>query len=189
MRRTARSEAARPSATIIARTRLRDGWRSTTEHPPCRPSSESHSGTGRPTRAYNLPSSMSSSLLLAGVSLLTSPWSMSSPLLTPKHARARANGVAARERERQKHRRYPGPGLVAAAIETGGRCGRELSAFLKEHAPRDPALRPLALQDVRQGLATALARGNAQMLLGSAGALPRPWPTHGQLSAASRRSP
>ena len=104
-------------------------------------------------------------------------------------ARARAGGVAARERERQKHRRYPGPGLVAAALETGGRFGRELTAFLKEHAPSDVAIRPLALADVRQRLGAALARGNAAMLLRSAGAAQRPWPTRGQLSVANRGSP
>ena len=102
-------------------------------------------------------------------------------------ARARANGVAARERERQKHRRYPGQGLVAATMETGGRFGREFLAFLKEHAPQDPAARVLALTDVRQRLGAALARGNAAMLLRSAGLVSRPWPTHGQLSTASRR--
>jgi hypothetical protein len=104
-------------------------------------------------------------------------------------ARARANGVAAREREREKHRRYPGPGLVAGAMETGGRLGREFVAFIKEHAPRDPAARPLAMADVRQRLGTALARGNAAMLLSSAGLRTRPWPTHGQLGVASRRAP
>ena len=50
-----------------------------------------------------------------------------------KRARARANGVAANERERQKHRRYTGQGLVAGALETGGRLGRELVALIKEH--------------------------------------------------------
>ena len=107
-----------------------------------------------------------------------------------KRARARTNGVAAREREREKHRRYPGPGLVAGALETGGRLGREFVAFIKEHAPRDPASRPLAMADVRQRLGTALARGNALMLLSSAGSTrARPWPTHSQLSVASRRAP
>ena len=103
--------------------------------------------------------------------------------------RARANGVAARDRERQKHRRYPGTGLVAAAVETGGRLGRELIAFIKEHAPRDPAVRPRAMSDVRQRLGTALARGNAEMLLNSAGLRQRPWPSRGQITVASRRAP
>ena len=104
-------------------------------------------------------------------------------------ARARANGVAARERGRDKHRRYPGPGLVAGALETGGRLGREFVAFIKEYAPRDPAARPLAMADLRQRLGTALARGNAALLLSSAGLRTRPWPTHGQHSVASRRAP
>jgi hypothetical protein len=108
---------------------------------------------------------------------------------TEARARARTSGVAAREREREKHRRYPGPGLVAAVVETGGRLGREFVAFLKEHAPRDPALRPQALADVRQRLGTAVARGNAAMLLSSAGDVVRPWPCRGQLSTASRRAP
>ena len=104
-------------------------------------------------------------------------------------ARARADGVAARERERQKHRRYPGPGLVAGVIETGGRLGREFEAFLKEHAPRDPSVRLLALADVKQRLGAALARGNAAMLLSSAGRRARPWPALGQIGVASRRAP
>ena len=108
--------------------------------------------------------------------------------VTPAEARARArtNGAAARDRERQKHRRYPGAGLVAAAIETGGRFGRELQAFLRESAPADVPGRSTALTDIRQRLAAALWRGNAAMILSSAGQRPRPWPVLGQFRAAVR---
>ena len=91
-------------------------------------------------------------------------------------ARARADGTAARERELEKHRRYPGPGLVPAVLETGGRMGREFRAFLRAQAPADER-RAASLADIRQRLATALQRGVATMLLGGAGAQPRPWRT------------
>lgn len=89
-------------------------------------------------------------------------------------ARARADGAAAREREQEKHRRYPGPGLVAAALETGGRMGKELRGFLRAQAATDER-RASSLRDIRQRLTTALQRGVAAMLLGSAGQRPRPW--------------
>ncbi len=89
-------------------------------------------------------------------------------------ARARKDGIAARTREREKHRRYPSPGLCAAVLETGGRHGQELRAFLRAKAPYD-ARRSEARQDVRQRLAVALQRGVADALLTSAGKRPRPW--------------
>ncbi|CAK0863374.1 unnamed protein product [Prorocentrum cordatum] len=76
----------------------------------------------------------------------------------------------------EKHRRYPGPGLVAAALETGGRMGHEFRAFLRAKAPTDER-RTASLADVRQRLATALQRGVAAMLLGRAGAQSWPWRT------------
>ena len=89
--------------------------------------------------------------------------------------RARTSGIAARARELEKHRRYAGPGLVAAVLETGGLAGKELTAFLRGEASADPLLRSGQLQDVRQRLAVAVQRGNAAMLLSSAGVRLRPW--------------
>ena len=94
--------------------------------------------------------------------------------------RARVAGAAAREREQEKHSRYPGPGLVAAVVESGGRLGREFDAFLREHAPADPETRAAALADARQRVVVAVARGTAAMLLSSAGPRARPWPSHAQ---------
>ena len=96
------------------------------------------------------------------------------------HARARANGVSARDRQREKHARYPGPGLVAAVVEAGGRLGGEFQAFLKAHAPaaifdEDVPIRSRALQDARMRVVIAVARGTASMLLSAAGDAPRPW--------------
>ena len=89
--------------------------------------------------------------------------------------RARASGVAARARELEKHRRYPGPGLVAAVLETGGLCGKEFHAFLRSQAATDPLTRGHQLRDVRQRLAVALQQGNAAMMLSAALAQRRPW--------------
>ena len=93
------------------------------------------------------------------------------------HARARANGVSARDRQREKHAQYPGAGLVAAVVEAGGRLGGEFQAFLKSHAlpaifDEDLPLRTRALQDVRMGVVIAVARGTAAMLLSAAGDAP-----------------
>ena len=90
-------------------------------------------------------------------------------------ARARTSGAAARARELEKHRRYPGHGLVPAVLETGGLAGKELHSFLRSQAACDPLLRPQQLKDVRQRLAVALQRGNAALMLGAAGVQQRPW--------------
>ena len=89
--------------------------------------------------------------------------------------RARRPGAAARVREQEKHRRYPGRGLVAAVLETGGRAGRELHAFLRSHATQDPAQRSAQLADIRQRLAVVLQQGNAAQMLSAAGSALRPW--------------
>eukprot|EP00969_Alexandrium_andersonii_P038368 1680609-Alexandrium_andersonii.AAC.1 len=95
-------------------------------------------------------------------------------------ARARCDGVAARDRQREKHCRYPGPALVAAAVEAGGRMGSELESFLRAHAPPADAPRRLAaLRDVRMRAVVAAVRGTATMLLTSAGAGPKPWRRRG----------
>ena len=91
-------------------------------------------------------------------------------------ARARADGVAARDRQREKHARYPGPALVAAAVEAGGRMGIEFEAFLRSHAPpADAPDRLAALRDGRMRAVIAAVRGTATMLLTSAGTGPKPW--------------
>ena len=99
--------------------------------------------------------------------------------------RCRVPGAAARYREQDKHRRYPGPGLCPAAVESGGRMGAELLAFLRAHAPGEGVERSEALADVKQRLVVAVARGNAAMLLGSAGPRPRPWPSPCQAEGAA----
>ena len=99
-------------------------------------------------------------------------------------ARAKNAGLAARARELEKHRRYPGRGLVAAVLETGGLAGKELHAFLRAHADSDPAVRSGQLQDIRQRLAVALQRGNAALLLSSARPHQQPW--HSAIKTAGR---
>ena len=105
---------------------------------------------------------------------------------TPVQAHWLRSQEAARQREQEKHKRYPGPGLCAAALEGGGRMGAELASFLRAHAPGEGADRAQVLADVRQRLVVALARGNAAMLLSSAGARPRPWPSPCQAVGAGR---
>ena len=101
--------------------------------------------------------------------------------------RGRVPGAAARERELRKHKRYPGPGLCAAAVESGGRMGAEFLAFLRAHAPSECGrVRAEALADVKQRLVVAVARGHAAMLLRSAGARARPWPSPCQSAGPSR---
>ena len=94
----------------------------------------------------------------------------------PRVQRARASrmGVAARDREADKHRRYPGADLLPGVLEGGGRWGIELRGFVKAVAPTG-GRRAAAINDLRQRLAVALQRGVAAMLLGSAGKAQRPW--------------
>ena len=101
-----------------------------------------------------------------------------------RRRRAATAGIAAREREREKHTRYPGPGLCAAVLESGGRMGAELQGFLRAHAPG--ADRAAALADVRQRLVVAVARGTAAMLLSAAGPRPRPWRSPAQAAGRGR---
>ena len=102
-----------------------------------------------------------------------------------------ARPKAARTRESDKHRRYPGAGFVAAAIEGGGRMVNKFQSFLLSQAPIDEDRRGPALCDVKQSVAVALQRGIAAMLLGSAGSKLRPWAsacqTLGQGAARRRR--
>ena len=64
--------------------------------------------------------------------------------------------------------------------------GAELASFLRAHAPGEGAERAVALADARQRLVVALARGNAAMLLSSAGPRARPWPSPCQAVGAGR---
>ncbi|CAK0801548.1 unnamed protein product, partial [Prorocentrum cordatum] len=88
-------------------------------------------------------------------------------------ARSRRDGQAAADRERTKHQRYPGGGLLAAALETGGRWGSEFRRWAKAAAP-EGLRRAEALADLRQSLAAALQRGVAAQLLAGAAGPPRP---------------
>ena len=94
----------------------------------------------------------------------------------PRVQRAKASriGAATRDREADKHRRYPGADLLPCVLEGGGRWGIELRGFVKAVAPTG-GRRAAAINDLRQRLAVALQRGVAAMLLGSAGKAQRPW--------------
>ena len=65
--------------------------------------------------------------------------------------RATTAGVPARDREKEKHTRYPGNDLIPAAVESGGRMGDEGLAFLAQVMPKpftkpDETLRACALR-------------------------------------------
>ena len=81
--------------------------------------------------------------------------------------RARRPGQGAADRERTKHRRYPGEGLLPAVLETGGRWGCEFRRWARAALPPGPD-RAAALEILRQSMAAALQRGVAAALLGSA---------------------
>ena len=89
-------------------------------------------------------------------------------------ARARKPGLAALQREREKHRRYPGEFMLPAILESGGRWGNEFRRWAKAALPPD-STRALALADLRQRLAVSLQRGIAAALLGSSNGCKRPW--------------
>ena len=73
-------------------------------------------------------------------------------------SRARHDGAAAAASEEKKHRRYPGPALVAFALETLGRLGAEAQGLLRTWSAGDAA----ALCDARQSLSVVLQRWNAE---------------------------
>ena len=73
-------------------------------------------------------------------------------------SRARHDGAAAAAAEEKKHRRYPGPALVAFALETLGRLGAETQGLLRTWSAGDAA----ALCDARQSLSVVLQRWNAE---------------------------
>ena len=73
-------------------------------------------------------------------------------------SRATRDGAAAAAAEERKHRRYPGPALLAFALETLGRPGKEAQALLRTWSAGDPQV----LAAARQSLSAALQRGNAE---------------------------
>ena len=87
-------------------------------------------------------------------------------------------GAAARNREREKHTRYPlktsAPELIPIVYEAGGRPGQAAEAFLRSIVAHDDE-RAAVLEDLRQRIAVALQRGNAALLL-SAGPPAGGWP-------------
>jgi hypothetical protein len=89
-------------------------------------------------------------------------------------ARARRPGLAAADRERTKHRRYPGSFLLPAVMEAGGRWGSEFRRWARAALPQGPE-RAAMLADLRQQMAVSLQRGVAAALLGSAAGCRRPW--------------
>ena len=94
----------------------------------------------------------------------------------PDEARSRARkpGLAALQREREKHRRYPGDFLLPAVLESGGRWGNEFRRWAKAALPPD-ANRGPRLAELRQRLAVSLQRGIAAALLSSSSGCKRPW--------------
>jgi hypothetical protein len=89
-------------------------------------------------------------------------------------SRAKRAGQAAADRERTKHRRYPGAGLLPAVLEAGGRWGSEFRRWARAAVPPGPH-RSEALAELRQSLAVALQQGVAAALLGGAGCSTRSW--------------
>ena len=73
-------------------------------------------------------------------------------------SRARRDGAAAAAAEEKKHRRYPGPALVAFAVETLGRAGSEAQGLLRTWSAGDASV----LCEARQSLAVVLQRWNAE---------------------------
>ena len=79
-------------------------------------------------------------------------------------------GSSAHKREGEKHRRYPAraglPTLIPLVYEAGGRPGRAAEAWLRRVVGGDTATeRSAAMAELRQGVATALQRGNAALLM------------------------
>ena len=89
-------------------------------------------------------------------------------------SRARKPGLAALQREREKHRRYPGEFMLPAVLESGGRWGNEFRRWAKAALPPD-STRASHLADLRQRLAVSLQRGVAAALLGASSGCRRPW--------------
>ena len=89
-------------------------------------------------------------------------------------ARARRPGLAAADRERTKHSRYPGELLLPAVLETGGRWGREFRRWARAVLPEGPR-RSEQLAELRYRLAVALQRGVAAALLAASAGAVRPW--------------
>ena len=113
----------------------------------------------------------------AGVGSLYVDISVAEPTssdVTTARARARRPGLAAADREREKHRRYPGGQLLAAVMEAGGRWGQEFRRWAKAALPPGPE-RAAQLASLRQLLAVSLQRGVAAQLLSASAGCQRPW--------------
>jgi len=92
--------------------------------------------------------------------------------------RAVQDGHGIRARTQEKHRRYPGAGLVAFVMDTMGQLGPEAIGFMRDVArtlPQDE--RAAALCDGRQSLAAALQREGAELQLSATTGVARPWHT------------
>ena len=89
---------------------------------------------------------------------------------------ARRPGLAAADRERTKHSRYPGEELLPAVLEAGGRWGREFRLWARSVLPEGPR-RAERLAELRCRLAVALQRGVAASLLAASAGAGRPWNT------------
>ena len=89
-------------------------------------------------------------------------------------ARARRPGLAASTREKRKHSRYPGHGLLPVVLEAGGRWGLEFRRWAKA-ALTTADKRATKIAELRQCLAVALQKSVAAALLGAAAGRPRPW--------------
>ena len=70
--------------------------------------------------------------------------------------------------------RYPGPQLLPAVLEAGGRWGREFRLWARAVLPESPR-RGDQLADLRCRLAVALQRGVAAALLAASSGAVRPW--------------
>ena len=75
------------------------------------------------------------------------------------------DGAAARAAEERQRARYPGGRLVPAALETHGRAGEPLAAFLRRlHGGLSLAERAAGMADAWATLSATLQRGNANLL-------------------------
>ena len=84
-------------------------------------------------------------------------------------------GTELATRERAKHRRYPGAGLVAMVMNGCGRMGSELEGFIQKmlkDVPKEEKGQETAI--IRQRLSVAVQRSKAEAML-AASRVARPW--------------
>ena len=85
---------------------------------------------------------------------------------TRTNSRSRTDATAAKERETQKRTRYNNDHrLIPFVLETGGRWGPTAEKWIKNVAPTDLQERSASLAHLRYGIATALQRSNADMIM------------------------